>query len=267
MRKWYLLWGLALVMALVMTACNGDKDKKDGEETPPDATEAAQVEPDVESTEEASGAYELVPLEPGLHVQNGLTLVAQAQGQQGGTAYFFGEVRNDTEQTLSWLDTVIYQLDADGFELGIVNGNSLLTAIPPGKTVYVGTSYDAPEGYADAQIWVRYEADPTTLAAFYDLPVTVDYSGPGDNLPYTVRGTAQNTTGRDLSVSVIDVVLIGPDDNLVGFTRGVLSTSGPGQVWPAGETASFEALFGFVAVDATQVKEARVAAAGYASAE
>jgi hypothetical protein len=66
---------------------------------------------------------------------------------------------------------------------------------------------------------------------------------------------------------VIDVALIGPDEELVGFVHGRLTTIGPGVAWPAGESVPFEARFTGLAVMPEQVTSIRVMAVGYAMTE
>ena len=85
----------------------------------------------------------------------------------------------------------------------------------------------------------------------------------GENGLYTVSGTAQNTTQDDLYFPVIDVALIGPDDDLVGLAHAVLFTGRDDGVWPAGAEAPFEAQFSFLSVGPELVSEVRISAVGY----
>lgn len=258
MRKWVLYMGLVVILA----ACNGgDKKDDDTNDQPPAGGDASQAD----ATEDPfDSSFEQIPIEPGLKVQNGLTLLTYSLGMREGVAYFYGEVRNDTGESLRRVECWVYPVDADGYQLGNVNAEPLVVDIPAGQTVYVGRDYNIGDVYADAQVWLRYEKGEPQFQGFYGLPVTISYRGLGaEGMAYVVRGTAENTTGQDLQFHVIDVALIGPDENLVGLARGVLSTSAANGVWPAGETAEWEAPFFFTAVEPDQVRDVRVSAVGY----
>ena len=253
---------LILALGLALAACGGKKEKER-----PAGGEATATSP--AATEEVTDAgYELVPREPGLQLRKGLVLITHSEGVREGTAYYYAQVRNDSGQTLSQVDVVIYPLDSENFELESITGSSMLTDIPPGQTFYVGREFPVPPGFADSQrfVWYTPTAEPA-YRGFFDLAATVDFHGMIEGGVYAARGTAQNTSGQDLLFPVIDVALIGPDDNLVGLSHGVLKTSAPGGRWAAGETAAFEALFAFIAGEPDQVTGVQVAAAGYAVPE
>lgn len=246
------LW-LLLVLLLALVACQGDE--KPAPPTTPPVTPSNPAE-------EAAGV-ELVPLTPGLKTRSGLTILAQRDGIQEGTAYFFAEVRNDSGQFLSSVDAVIYPLDKDNVKLDQVSAAPLLRDIPPGQTFYVGAAYTPPDGYVDSQRWLWYEsAEQPTYRGHFGLPATIESKGIDPNGVYVVSGTAQNTTNADLYWPLVDVALIGPDDDLVGLAHAAVSTDREG-VWPAGTVARFTATFRFVAVPPELVTEARVLAAGY----
>jgi hypothetical protein len=262
MRKW-MLWGI--VLALALTACGGKKEKKEPALTP---------SPTPLVTEEPGSGTGLEPstyavYTPGLQVKAGLTLVTYSLYSQAGTTYFWGEVRNDTGQTVSRITSSLYPLDSEGVSLSdnLIDASALVTDIPPGQTVFVAAEFPTPDQFAGTAIWVQYETGaPGALLGFYNLPVTIDSQGPGEVMGYTVTGTIQNNSGKDLLVhsSVVDVALIGPDDRLVGFTRAIITPGSADGQWAAGQAAAFEALFAFTAVEADQIKEVRVSAVGYA---
>lgn len=258
MRRWA-LWAIALALVLVAAACGND-DKKD---LPGGGTPTAE-EPDAAATQEANDAVELIPREPGNNVQAGLTLVTYSVGIEDGTLYFFGEVRNDTGQLARQIYATIYLLDGENYTIETIQAESLLTDIPPGQTVYLASVSPAPENAADTQVWIRYQAGDPALHGYFDLPAEVEASGSDPAAVYLVRGTAENTSGVDLTFPVVDVVLIGPDENLIGVASGVFTGGVQDGVWPTGETASFEARFDFVLGDIAQVREIRIAATGYA---
>lgn len=246
------LW-LLLVVLLALGACQGD-DKPDSTATP----EVTPVTP-----EATTAVIELVPLTPGLNLRDGLTVLAHSEGIREGTVYFFAEVRNDSGQFLSQVDALVYPLDADHLKLGQVSAAPLMTDIPPGQVFYVGTAFAAPQGYADMQRWLWYTpAEQPTLRGHFGLPVTVETSGADENGIYVVSGTAQNDSGADLYYPLVDVVLIGPDDDLVGLAHAAVSTEREG-VWPAGTQARFTATFRFVTVSPDLVTGVRTLAAGY----
>jgi hypothetical protein len=247
-RLWLLF---ALLLALV--ACQGG-DKPDSTATP----EVTPVTP-----EATSAVIEPVPLTPGLKVRDGLTVLAHSEGVREGTVYFFAEVRNDSGQYLSQVDAIIYPLDADNLKLGQVSAAPLMTDIPPGQVFYAGATFTAPAAYADTQRWLWYTpARQPTLRGHFGLPVTVTTRGTDENGLYRVSGTAQNDSGVDLYYPLIDVALIGPDDNLVGVTHAAVSTEREG-VWPAGTQAQFTATFRFLEVPPEQVTDVRALAVGY----
>jgi len=261
MRRWALL-GIALVLALALAACGGDDEQDDTQ--PQDGGAPTAEGPDAAATEEANDPIELVPREPGMNVQTGLTLVTYSVGVEEGTGYFFGEVRNDTGQSLRQIYATLYPLDGENYPLDTLQADSLLADIPPGQTIYLARTYPAPENATDAQVWVRYETGDPALQGYFDLPGTVDANGSDPAAAYLVQGTAENTSGVDLTFPVVDAVLIGPDDNLIGVAHGVITGGVQDGVWPAGETVTFEARFDYVLGDIAQVRDVRIAAAGYA---
>lgn len=253
MRNWLPL--LLLILALTLAAC--------GDDSPPPPTPAASpASPD--ATAEPQSAFELEPLVPGLRVRNGLTVLAHSEGVREGMGYFFAEVRNDSDQWLSQVDAVIYALDQGGLKLGEISANPLLTDIPPGQVFYAGQSFALPDGYADTQRWLWYTpAEKPSLQGVFNLPVSVTSQSVGESGLYTVSGIAQNTAGADLYFPVIDVVLIGPDDDLVGLAHAALLTGRDDGMWPAGVEAPFDAQFSFISVGPELVSEVRISAVGY----
>jgi hypothetical protein len=258
MRRRALL-GIALVLVLAVAAC-GDDD----ETVPPgDGAPTAEGQ-DVAATEEVAEPMEFVPLEPGVNVQAGLTLLTYSVGIEEGTGYFFGEVRNDTGENLRQVYAVLYPLDAENYPTTTIPTDSLLTDIPPSQTIVLSRTFSAPENVVDAQVWVRHETGDPMLQGYFDLPGTVEANGSDPAAAYLVQGTAENTSGVDLTYPVVDVILIGPDDNLIGVAHGVFTGGVQDGVWPAGETVAFDARFDFVLSDIAQVRDVRIAAAGYA---
>lgn len=251
------LIALILTLILALAACGGD----DGDDDAPPASPAPTTDPD--ATEEVDEGYEFVPLEPGLKLFSGLTMLNHMLGARDNTGYFYGEVRNDTGKMLRLVEGWIYTLDADGYELDAVRVETLLVDISPGTTFLIGTQFFVPEEYADAQVWVIYEEGDQQFEGYYDLPHTVTYHGPAEGVLYEARGTAENTSGVDLSFPVVDVALLGPDDTLVGLAHGVIATSAGNATWPAGETADWQAFFSFAAVDPDLITGVRVYISGY----
>lgn len=252
MRNWL---PLLLILALTLAAC-GDEPAP-----PPRPTDTP---PGIDATGEPENAFELEPLVPGLRVRNGLTVLTHSEGVREGTGYFFAEVRNDSGQLLSQVDAVIYALDEDGLKLDEIAANPLLTDIPPGQVFYAGQSFAPPDGYADTQRWLWYTpADEPRLQGVFNLPASVTSQGTSESGLYTVSGTAQNTADADLYFPVIDVALIGADEDLVGLAHAVLVTGRDDGVWPAGAEASFEAQFSFISVGPELISGVRISAVGY----
>lgn len=261
MRRWVLLVILILAMAVALAACDGD----DGDKTPPGDGEG-EVVPDGEATEEPPGSdVSGAPIEPGLQVRSGLTVLRRSEGVRDDTGYFYAEVRNDTGEVLEYVETMLTLLDAENLPLSEVDGNTLLTDIPPDQTFYVGAAFSPPEGYADSKRWIWYSTtEEPALQGYFDLPATVASQNIVEGGYYAVRGTAENTSGVALAFPVIHVILIGPDDNLVGMDYAVVKLDAPDGTWAPGEQADFEVIVGFVAVEPELVTDVIVMASGYA---
>jgi len=252
MRNWL---PLLLILALTLAACGDDSTP------PPTPTDTPAG---LDATAEPQSAFELESLVPGLHVRNGLTVLTHSEGVREGVGYFFAEVRNDSDQWLSQVDAVIYVLDQDGLKLDEISANPLITDIPPGQVFYAGQSFPLPDGYADTQRWLWYTpTDEPSLQGVFNLPASITSQSTSESGLYTVSGTAQNTANADLYFPVIDVALIGPDDNLVGLAHATLLTGRDDGLWPAGAEVPFEAQFPFISVGPELVSEVRISAVGY----
>jgi hypothetical protein len=252
MRNWL---PLLMLLALLLAACGDDSTPPPGPTNTPSVTEAA---------DEPAEGFELEPREPGLRARKGLTVLAYNEGVQENTGYFFAEVRNDSNQVLTHVDAVIYALDKDGFKLSEASANPLISDIPPGQVFYVGQSFALPDGYAASQHWLWYTpADEPRLQGVFNLPASVTSQSIDENGIYTVEGTARNTAAADLRFPVITVLLIGPDEALVGLAHAVVSTGRDDGVWPAGAEASFAVQFPFISVSPELLSGVRMLAAGY----
>lgn len=263
MRKRALLIG---VLVLVLAACGGNDGNNDNES--PAGNDSVQATPSPDATEPVSDSVEISQYEPGVYTQSGLTVLRHKVFSQDEVTYVIGEVRNDTSQMLAIGAAYVIPLDANGFTLGpAVSASSLLTNIPPGQVYYVAANFPTPADFGETAIWVQNEpADMMPLTGYFELPATIESQGMAEGI-YTIRGTVQNTSDQPLYFPVIDVVLIGPDDDLVGFSHGRLTTADPGAAWPAGESVPFEAQFVGLAVPPEQVTNVRVLAVGYALVE
>ncbi len=250
-------WALGLIiLALALSACG--KDKKDNQ---PKATPAG---PDAESTPEVEPGYEIGVFEPVLKVRNGMTLLSQNDGVVEGTGFFYGEVRNDSGSYFGQVDAQLYLLSTDGVKIDEISVGPALTDIPVGQTFFVGGEFTVPARYANSQRWVWYDpTDKPSLTAFFGLPYTIEFQAKTEGVPFLVRGTATNNTAQTLLFPVIDVMLFSGDGKPVGLAHAVLHVSAYDGTWPAGETAPFEAAFGFVAVDPALVTQVKVSAVGY----
>lgn len=252
MRRHWVLW----VMILALAACSNDK--KD------DKSNATPDEPQAESTQEVEPAYEIGVLQPGLKTRSGMTLLSHNEGMVNGTGYFYGEVRNDSDAYFGQVDAQVYLLTADGVQFDEVSVGPALTDIPAGQVFFVGGEFAVSDKFADSQRWVWYDPiDKPSLTAFFGLPYTIEYQGKAENAAYAVRGSATNNTSKTLAFPVIDVMLFSGDGKPVGLAHAVLHVSAYDGTWPAGETASFEAYYGFVAVDPSLVTQVKVSAVGY----
>lgn len=281
---------MALALGLGLAACGGgepsptsDQPAADGAPpataTVPAAAPAASVStpraaeaaaPDAAATDSAEPAADDPALDftvytPGLRARSGLTIVRSTQRAAGGTGAFFAEVRNDSGALLRSVSGSLDLLDAQNLRLGTIPLSVLLNDIPPGRSFYVGEAFAAPAGYVDAAIWLSYEtAEAPSLAAFYDLPVTIESQGPGEEVAYLVRGTVENTTGRDLMFWVVTLVALDADDQIIGLAHAVVTPGTANRLWPAGAAAAFEAPFGLLAAEVAEVASVRASTAGYA---
>ena len=246
MRNWL---PLLLILALTLAAC-GDEPAP-----PPRPTDTP---PGIDATGEPENAFELEPLVPGLRVRNGLTVLTHSEGVREGTGYFFAEVRNDSGQLLSQVDAVIYALDEDGLKL--TDRPTRCYRHSPDRS-YAGQSFACPMVTPLAALAVVHPS--AGLQGVFNLPASVTSQGTSESGLYTVSGTAQNTADADLYFPVIDVALIGPDDDLVGLAHAVLVTGRDDGVWPAGAEAPFEAQFSFISVGPELVSGVRISAVGY----
>ncbi len=267
MRK-QVSWGLvlALLLALIvgLAAC-------DDEATGGDDDAAPSLTPSVTGTVPAP--QNINRYEPGLVVRQGLD-ITKYSGTRGETGYFYARITNDTGLYLQQAYIRVEVLEPNGRLAQMVETYSLLSDIPPDQPFYLGTHFPIPAGYAPgtpveemAKIWVRWENPPDggnepSYVGEYDLPVTVTEQTPvagGPNV-YMVQGTVENPSDREFFALAIDVVLIGPDDNIVGFAQGVTA---PGLTLLPGDTAPFEAPFRFIAVEPALITAVEVYAAGY----
>jgi hypothetical protein len=261
MRKWMLL-SIVLVLAgtgVALTACGGEKSKAHGSE------EGLVPVSLVQATEVPTPGSEFEPLTPGLIMRKGLTMLSQSEGTHNGTYYFYGEVRNDTTQYLTQVETYIYPLDYFGYQLDTIPASPLVTDIPPGQTFYVGRDFTPPPGYVSTQRWVWFDTSTAQphFKGYFNLPTTVTFKGTDPKAVYVVRGTATNNTGKTLAFPVVDVVLTKSGGAPVGLTHAVVKTSMPNGLWSPGEVATYEATFRFVAVDPPWITGVKVSATGY----
>ena len=251
-------------LTLALAAC-GDQSEPDT--PPPDAptppaqsSAAATEEPEPDGAEMDFNVYT-----PGLHLRAGLTLLRSTEHAAGDTGAFFAELRNDTGALLRAVDGSIDLLDAEGLRLEAVPLHVLLSDIPPGERFFVGETYALPAGYAASAVWLDYTtAETPSLAAYFDLPVTIEAHGPGETLPYTARGTLDNTTGQDLALWALTLAALDADGQIIGLSHAVVTPGAPGQGWPAGTAATFEATFGALAGDPSAVASHEASAVGYA---
>lgn len=255
MRRHWALWVMIPILVLALAACG--KDKKNTPKGNP-------TQPAAESTEQLTPGYTIGTFQPLLRARTGLTLVSSNDGVVNGTFFFYAECRNDTQNYFSQIDAHVYPLSAEGVQLDDMAVSPAVTDIPPGQSFFVGGSFPVPAKFAGSQRWVWFESAPKpSLDAHFNLPTTTTFQGASSGMAYLVRGTATNNSNKVLLFPVIDVMLFTADGKPVGLTHAVLHVSAADGTWPAGETAQFEAAFGFVAVDASQVTQVKVSAVGY----
>lgn len=273
---------LSLVLILALAACGDDEPEPDrpaaSDSTPatppPPAASAPAVAnppaPDTAATEESTpeagdAALDLAVYAPGLHTRSGLTIVRSTEWTGDATGAFFAEVRNDTGELLRAVEGSLTVLDAEHLRLSALPLSVLLNDIPPGHSFFVGDVFDRPPGAAATAIQLDYQpADAPWLDAFYDLPVTIDSQAPAESVPYLVRGTIENTSGRDLVFWAVTLVALDAEDQIIGLSHAVVTPGTPDRVWPAGAAVPFEAPFPALAGEASSVASVVASAAGYA---
>lgn len=278
---------LLLVLILALAACGGDKPEPDrpaaSESTPvtatPPAASAPAVEnppaPDAAATEPATAepddaapddaALDLTVYTPGLRVRSGLTIVRSTEWTGDATGAFFAEIRNDTGGLLRAVEGSLAVLNADHLRLSAVPLSVLLNDIPPGHSFFAGSVFDLPPGAAATAVQFDYQqADAPWLDAFYDLPVTIDSQAPAETVPYLVRGTIENTTGRDLAFWAVTLAALDADGQIIGLSHAVVTPGTPDRIWPAGASIPFEAPFAALAGEASSIASITASAAGYA---
>lgn len=256
-------------LTLALAAC-GDESAPDTPQpdapTPPAQSSGAATEDAATEEPEPDGAeMDFNVYTPGLHLRAGLTLLRSTEHAAGSAGAFFGEIRNDTGALLRAVDGSIDLLNTEGLRLGTVPLHVLLSDIPPGESFFVGETYPLPAGYAAAAVWLDYTAAETpSLAAYSDLPVNIEAHGPGETLPYTARGTLNNTTGQDLALWTLTLAALDASGQIIGLSHPVVTPDTPGQGWPAGAAATFEATFDSLAGDPSAVASLEASAVGYA---
>ena len=224
---------------------------------------APQQQPTPEGTALFDEPITISTYEPGTQVQSGLTLLSSNVGMRDGQAYFYAMVRNDSSNLISQVRVLLHALDDTNYVVAEYQELALVTDIPPGQVITVGGSYAVPEQAVESANFVLYETEAQAYQGFFDLPVTVTFQGAGEMAAYVVRGTVDNTAGQTLYFPVIDVLLLGPDDQPVGLAHGVVMSQPPAAAWGAGVSAEFEAAFDFTVLDAQMIREVQVLAVGY----
>jgi len=268
---------LSLVLILALAACGGDEPEPDRAAAPENTPAATPVPvasvpapPDAAATEESTSepddaALDFTVYTPGLHARSGLTVVRSTEWTGANTGAFFAEIRNDTGQLLRAVEGSLTVLDAEHLSLGRVPLSVLLNDIPPGQSFFAGDVFDLPTGFAATAIQLDYQpADAPWLAAFYDLPVTIESQAPAEAVPYLVRGTIENTTGRDLTFWAVTLVALDAEDQIIGLAHAVVTPGTPDRRWLAGTSVPFEAPFAALAGDAASIASVVASAAGYA---
>lgn len=219
--------------------------------------------PRTDAGDESAPGLDLSTYTPGVFPQDGLTVISHRIDWRAGTAYIYAQVRNDSPNALGRLDVWVDPLDRDGYLLGErVKIDSLFTDIPPGETFSIGREFSAPETFADAALWIRYEISPSGFSAFFDLPVTVEDPVPGENVALQVSGTVTNDTILDLPFLAIGVALLDNSGQIVGFAYAFPDSGGNPVL--AGDSTGFTAEFPSLPVAVDVVDQVQVLAAGYA---
>lgn len=251
-----------LVLVLLAAACGSDNDDASDDADAPAYT-VPQAIPTPEGTPPPDESIVISSYTPGSRVQTGLAVEASYSGQRNGRAFYYAILRNESGDSIAAVRALLYALDDENYVIAEHEATSLLADIPPGQTFFIGGSYPVSDLYTASADWVLYDTGEPRFEGYFDLPVTITYQGIGDNQPYLVRGTVENTSGQTLQFPVVDALLIGPDGQPAGLAHGRLTSLAPGDAWAPGVVADFEAAFDFTAFEPPAITDARVQVSGY----
>lgn len=232
----FMIWQILAVIFLAgaLTACGGDDDKGDNNNTPvnasplPDGSGIAYTEADLNATATAEyfrGDYienptppagelgdfvpnEFVPSEftmPREVIANGnLTILTWNAVQNGDEVYIMLEVRNDSTSIIGSMQAVVAFLDANNIRIDEGNIISASWNIQPGEIIVMSKSFIAPENYDGVYMRVIPNTDLfQNFKPFTNIPTTVEF----DRATGELRGTALNTSNTNLVQPVIQFLL------------------------------------------------------------
>lgn len=219
--RWYLLF-ILLIGGVV--ACEGDDGSEDTPVPPaPTPTVLDDSEESLSADVGPSGPSFIgnAPLPSGFRAFDGITIVEQNILELSNAIVVSMRVRNDSDNMIPRMETLVTLLDSDGIRL---RSDTRLTAqgnVAVGDTISITNRFgitDLP-AYDGAYVIVQAaRSDAAEVNATAVLGTDVETEVLSEES--MVRGTARNPTDRPLLTPVVHFIYYDNEDNLIMVTSG-----------------------------------------------